>query len=130
MRVIFRIGPVLVAIVFFAAGCGSAGPIPVKISGKVLLDGQPMSDGDIYFEAGDGRVPVQTKISDGRYSLPPLPGEYRVLTHQYRDSGTKNMYGKPQMESTIPSRYNVDTELKATVTKDGPHEFNFEILSE
>jgi hypothetical protein len=130
MRVIFRRGPVLLAVVFFAVGCGSAGPSPVKITGKVLLDGQPMPDGDIYFQADDGRVPVSSKIVQGSYSVQPLPGVYRVLIHQQRDSGKKNMYGEPQMKSTIPRRYNVDTELKATVTKDGPFEFNFEVLSE
>jgi hypothetical protein len=130
MGVVFRTGPVLLAIVLFAAGCGSAGPSPVKVTGQVLLDGNPMPDGDIYFQPDDGRVPVSSKIVEGRYSVQPLPCVYRVLIHQQRDSGKKNMYGKPQMKSTIPARYNVDTELKATVTKDGPNEFNFEILSQ
>jgi hypothetical protein len=127
MRVIF--GPALLAILLCAIGCGSAEPIPVKITGKVMLDGKAMSDGDIYLQADDGRPPVQTKIIDGGYSLQPRPGEYRVLIHQFRDSGTKNVYGKPQMTSTIPARFNADTELRATVTSDGPTEFNFEILS-
>jgi hypothetical protein len=127
MGIFPRAAPGLLAILLFTAGCGDAGPSPVKITGKVLLDGQPMSDGDIYFQSNDGRPPTQTKVEAGDYSLQALPGEYRVMVHQYRDSGKKNVYGKPQMESTIPPRYNVDSELKATVTKDGPNEFKFEV---
>jgi hypothetical protein len=128
MNITRRACPFLIAILL-TAGCSPAEPKPVKITGKVVLDKEPMAAGDIYFQPGDGRVPVQTKIVRGEYSLAAPPGEYRVVINQYRDSGKKNAYGDPQMESTIPQRYNVNTELKATVSADGPTEFNFEIES-
>ncbi len=120
----------LVGCVFLLAGCGKpATPTPVEITGKVLLDGKPMSDGDIYFQPTDGRVPVQAKIASGSYSLKPLPGEYRVSIQQERDSGEKNMYGDPQMMSTVARRFNTETILKANVTSDGPTTFDFEVQS-
>jgi hypothetical protein len=123
MRIIFLV------FVLLAAGCTGGSPLPVKVTGTVLLDGNPMSDGDIYFHPTDGRPPVQTKISEGQYALETLPGEYRVMIQQYRDSGTKNVYGDPQMKSTIPARYNVNSDLKATVTQEGSNEFNFPVQS-
>jgi hypothetical protein len=30
----------------------------------------------------------------------------------------------------LPARYNAKTELRATVTEDGPNEFNFDLQSE
>ena len=111
-------------------GCGGeTGPKPANVTGQVLLDGKAMADGMIYFEAKDGRPPVSTKIVDGQYALKPTPGEYRVAIQQFRDTGAKNVYGDPQMESAIPARYNVESELKATVTAEGPNQFDFAVLS-
>lgn len=129
MSILLRSCPALLTIVLLGSGCSDPAPKSVSVTGKVLLDGKPMSDGEVYFLPTDGRVPVQAKIVDGRFSLQPLPGEYRVSIQQERDSGTKNMYGDPQMISTIPSRYNTETTLKATVTPDGPKEFEFEVHS-
>ena len=120
----------LVAITLFTIGCGQpAGPAPIAVSGKIKLDGKPMSDGDIYFQPTDGRVPVRAKILDGIYAIQAPPGEYRVSIQQERDSGTKNMYGDPQMNSTIPARFNTETTLKAIVAADGPKTFDFEVES-
>ena len=130
MSISLKASPALLMLAFLGPGCTDPAPKPVSVTGKILLDGKPMSDGVVYFLPTDGRVPVQTKIADGRFSLQPLPGEYRVSIQQERDSGTKNMYGDPQMISTIPARYNSETTLKATVTQGGPTEFEFEVQSQ
>lgn len=129
METNLRTGLVILGLALMATGCGGSAPPPIAVTGKVLFDGKPMSDGDIYFHPTDGRVPVQSKILDGRYTIKPSPGEYRVAIQQERDSGTKNMYGDPQMTSTVAPRYNSDTGLNATVTADGPNAFDFEVHS-
>jgi len=120
---------VFAALVLPTCGCSNSGPTPVAVAGNVLLDGSPMADGTIYFQPGDGGVPVPGKVLKGRYSLQALPGEYRVAIQQDRDTGTKNIYGEPQMESMVAARYNVETILKAKVTADGAGEHHFEVHS-
>ena len=129
MRIHFRASLVLLVIALAAAGCTDPAPSPVDVAGKILLDSKPMPDGDIYFQPTDGAVPLQTKISDGHYSLKTRPGEYRVMINQYRDHGKKNAYGKPQMDSTVPARYNVDSKLTATVSANSPNAIDFNIES-
>lgn len=124
-----RVCVVHVAIVGLACGCSEAGPKPVAVSGNILFDNKPMTDGVIYFQPANGGVPVPGKIEHGRYSLQALPGEYRVVIQQDRDSGTKNVYGQPQMKSMVAPRYNVESVLKATVNAEGANKHSFEVHS-
>ena len=123
---------VLLALALIAFGCGGtpSGPTPLAVTGKILRDGKPMTDGTIYFQSADGKVPLRSLVVDGSYTLQAPPGEYRVAIQQERDSGTKNMYGDPQMMSTVAARYNTETTLKATVTEAGPQTFDFAVQSQ
>ncbi len=129
MRRILRACPVLLASALLASGCAAPEPQAVNVKGNILLDGQAMSDGDIYFQSGAGKPPVHAKIIGGSYTIHVPPGEYRVAIRQDRDKGMKTVYGDPQLESNVAARYNVETTLTASVTPDGPKEFHFEIES-
>lgn len=116
-------------LLFCLTACNVAPPPPVEVTGAVLQDGKAMSDGFIYFQPNDAKPPIREKIEAGRYSLKCAPGEYRVGIQQERDTGKKNMYGEPQMDSTIKAAYNTETTLTAKVKQEGPNVFDFKVES-
>jgi hypothetical protein len=63
-------------------GCGGSGlPKTVQLGGTVTLDGKPLSNVLIFFNAADkdGVAPVVAQVIDGRFSTPVVPqGKYRV----------------------------------------------------
>jgi hypothetical protein len=85
----FIIRPVLPAV--FAAmlltGCGDGRPERVHVSGKVLIDNQPVTSGSVQFLPRSGGRPSSGKIGrDGRFSLFTFaendgcpPGSYDVI---------------------------------------------------
>lgn len=79
----------LVALILFPllAGCGG-GPRPVKVSGTVTLDGQPVEGATVQFvpAGGTGRPAVGLTRADGGFELTThenndgaLPGDYKVV---------------------------------------------------
>lgn len=72
-----------------SAGCTEPANKPVPVSGKVLIDGQPLAGGTIRFVPKEGRPASSSILADGgfdlavesvdRMSVPGvLPGIYRV----------------------------------------------------
>lgn len=113
-------------------GCASGPnePTPVTVTGTVLLDGKPLESGTITFSATDGRPPAEGTIANGAYSLKVPPGERRVEIRRYVDlKDKKGPGGETLTMDTIPSKYNNESTLKATVTAEGPNEFGFKIES-
>lgn len=63
----------------FVAGCGgSSGPTKYEIHGKVTLNGQPVSAGNLTFEPdgkqGNAGPPASTIVKDGAYAIPADKG--------------------------------------------------------
>ena len=76
-----RLRPAALAGVALLAGCGGSG----SVSGKVTLDGQPLTTGTVTFHpVGSGPVAIGTIGPDGRYELAVgqdrsvPPGDYVV----------------------------------------------------
>lgn len=66
----------------FAIGCGSGGPTMGKVSGKVTVDGQPLTKGTVTFIATDSKNPNATGTIDasGNYTLQTTePGDGAVV---------------------------------------------------
>ncbi len=120
-------------------GCGS---VPVKIRGKVTLNGTPVEAGTITFIPED-----QTKgrsggasIAQGAYQVdagnPPPPGMYRIEITAPKKTGNKIPAGSPappgtmidEMTEAVPTKYNTKSELKREL-KAGDNVFDFDLTS-
>jgi len=113
------------------AGCGGSGPRLVPVSGTVTLDGQPLAEGQIYFKTVETGVVERFDIKDGEFTGNAQEGERRVEIgalgpKKFRDL---NGMGGEVQDSLIPPRYNVESKLTATVTRDGPNKFEFKLMS-
>jgi hypothetical protein len=67
------------------AGCGPSRPDLVEVSGQVLIDGQPLSIGNIKFVPNGGRASWGKIDENGRFTLTcyeaydgAIPGTHRV----------------------------------------------------
>jgi hypothetical protein len=130
---------VIALISVMVSGCGRNGGYIV--SGKVTLDGQPLSTGQVVFEPkGPGRMSV-AQINEGSYSLPAgfgiQPGEYVVRITSERPTGEKfkpAVYSQDKMvmdvyEQFLPAKYNSQSALTATVSADGDPNHDFALSS-
>jgi hypothetical protein len=120
------------------AGCGGQGPLRLQLQGTVTLDGQPLPDGAISFlpVSGENGVAAGGAIAAGRYLIKagggPTPGEYRVEILRMEPTGEKqpDSLGDGEtdvLRNAIPARYNETSELRATVTAEGPNQFDFSL---
>ena len=124
-----RLAAVLLMMVVLVSGCGPSGPVRYPVSGEVTWEGEPVVKGYIVFEpANEGVAPDAGKIEDGRYETEVQAGKKKVRISAEREVGPYNpVMGSPERQSYIPSEYDVQTVLEATVTPDGENEFNFHL---
>ena len=122
---------VLVVLAVFAAGCGSSsGPRLLRLHGNVSYQAKPIEKGQIEFVPVDGTPgpPISTEIVNGRYDIAAAHGGRDGGTYQVRITGLKKT-GKtaPNIlegdsrtvelsENFIPSKYNRESTLRATIT--------------
>jgi len=120
--------PVLLAVILGVAGCGGS---EAEVSGSVNVDGQPLKEGDIIFEAADGSVtPAAGKIVDGKYSLKVLPGPKKVRINASRPTKKPDpVMGAAARESMIAAEFNEQTRLTADVKAGRQAGVNFEVKS-
>jgi hypothetical protein len=108
-------------------GCGKSSDLEkVVVAGRVTLDGQPISNGEIRFIPDQGtKGPISGgPIKDGAYKADgrggvPV-GAHRVEIRGYRPQGGQQpaaSEGGPA-EQYVPGKYNDQTELKATIDSD------------
>ncbi|MFG0261640.1 MAG: hypothetical protein ACF788_04545 [Novipirellula sp. JB048] len=116
-----------VAVLSLVSGCGRSDLPPLgTVSGKVTLDGEPLSGVIINFKPEEGRAATATTDAQGNYTL----------TYTYRVAGTKTgpstvMFEWPLGEPgrAIPTKYTgLNSELKVDVG-DGDNELNFPLTS-
>ena len=122
-----------------APGCGptSDGIDRQPVSGAVMLDKKPLTQGSITFTPlADGPSAGGT-IDQGRYSVAraegPAQGPYRVTIVAMRPTGRKlpDPEGPPgslaeELQNVVPSRYNTRSELTVEV-KAGGNTFDFDL---
>lgn len=107
------------AVLLLNSGCES-GPHMYPVSGQVIYKGEPVAEGDIFFE--DAALKQDTafgKIKDGKYELIALPGEKKVRIRASKETG-KVIEGAmgakiAQRVDLIPRNYNTETTLTRSV---------------
>jgi hypothetical protein len=117
------------------AGCsGDKVPRLGRVTGAVTLDGQPVPDASVTFDAAQpGESPSIGKTdASGNYEMyysrghkGATIGEHTVYISTYQPKTDENPQSKKE---TIPAKYNGKSELKATVNR-GANKLDFELKS-
>ena len=120
------------------AGCGSSSD-GRAVRGKVTLDGNPLSTGDISLVPKAGGPTSSARIENGEYLIEaekgPTPGEYQVQIESFQPSGRGPIEApefdgpSEDMIQVIPRRYNSDSELTMTITPSGDNTHDFVLQS-
>lgn len=106
---------------FVAVGCGDGRPACVAASGKVIIDGKPLTSGAVRFTPQQGRQATGEIQTDGTFSLSTfepndgvVPGTHVVTVHAREDlSGT-------QVRWNAPKKYQDPVQSGLTQTIDAP----------
>lgn len=108
-------------------GCNNDGT--TSVSGKVLVDGQPLEQGDIIFEEADqSKPPVSSTISQGEYKAEMPPGNKKVRVMASRPAGQVDpLMGVAGRESAISPEFNVNSTLTLKVGATPVADANFEV---
>lgn len=120
----------LAALLPLLGGCG--GEKPLKISGAVAYDGEPVQQGRITFLPPDGKGPTAAAIiADGKYSLGVFPGMklvkiegFKVVGQVPYSPGSSMMID--DLKPIIPAKYNEKSELKVEINR-GTRSLNFNL---
>ena len=124
------------ALVIAAAAAGCSGSGPATVEGTVTLNGEPLKEGVVTFVPADPTASgtAGAPIKDGKFRAEVPRGEMRVQISAPKVVGKRKAYDTPDspvvdiVDELIPARYNVQTQLKVTVTSSGQKE-TFELTS-
>jgi hypothetical protein len=113
----------------FLLGCGDGSGKVVEVSGTVLMDGVPLEEGDILFEAPDlSSTPGGGKIEKGKYRIKVSPGPKKVKITASRSTGVPDpVMGMAAQEPALGPEYNLQTTLTHEVTTSNQDNVNFEV---
>jgi hypothetical protein len=126
-------------------GCSSADRALAPVSGKVTLDGKPLSGGGVSFQpiappgtTSAGRGSVAFCDDDGNFTLNTIDGNPGAIvgSHRVRIYGPRNKIASADDTSSgatteiVPAKYNFQTTLTFDVPPDGSDDANFELTSE
>ncbi len=124
----------------FGWGCGRKMGATVQVRGKVTLDGQPFSQGSIWFSSARSGAGFRGRLlSDGTYSVSLLdvrPGDtYGVFIGGVEpdDANQGDSSGNPVGITVppVPAKYreSATSGLTATLDQAKPRSFDFELKS-
>lgn len=117
-----------ILLALLGTGCGPTATPTYPIQGQVTFDGKPLDSGEAYFVV-PGKTPLIFAIKDGAFTGMVPAGNYRVEICAYRTR--KSPAGMPgeKMPATpqnyIPSRFNSQSELSATVEPSSQNSVQF-----
>lgn len=128
----------LAGLLFVLPGCagGDQGPKKFKVAGTVKVDGAPLPDGYVMFEAEDGQTASAAgKVRDGAYSFESLPGPKKVIITASRPTGRTEEEDNPGagaipiMEQYLPEKYSAShaSTLAAEVKESHDNRFDFDL---
>lgn len=88
------------------AGCSDGRPVRVTVSGQVLIDGQPLTVGNIKF-VPEGARPSSSKIdSEGRFTLTCYDGDDGVVPGKHRAQvSAVEVLGPSKVRWHAPQKY-------------------------
>jgi hypothetical protein len=92
--------------VLLCVGCSDGRPDRVKVSGRVLIDGQPLTMGKIVFVPKGARPSAGSLDEQGRFTLTCYDGDDGVVpgTHQVMISA-KEMISESKAKWFAPPKY-------------------------
>jgi hypothetical protein len=93
----------LAALALAAAGCG---PSQATVSGKVTMQGKPVTAGTVLFVGGDNQIGTGKLDGEGRYVAPSVPmGSVKVAVQTLRpEQVTGAEANRPKDAPPLPSR--------------------------
>ncbi|QDT55888.1 hypothetical protein Pan44_39360 [Caulifigura coniformis] len=111
------------------AGCSNTGEGLGAVEGVIQLDGKPLSGASVIFEPLNGSPSIGYADEDGQYELRFSRHAMgaTVGDHKVRVSTAEDQEGRRSKER-VPARYNVKTELTASV-KSGHNSIDFDLNS-
>ena len=95
------------AVLLSGMACGGAGK-PVKVSGRVTLDGQPLAGATVVFNPADGKgtIAAGRTDADGEFRLTTfgtddgaLPGDYKITVDVDKPQDLPGGVGNPMLMS-------------------------------
>jgi hypothetical protein len=140
MKTLYYISFVLLLpAILITFGCGDS-KSPAKVTGTITLNGNPLAGAEVTFTPDDGTRISQGNTDDkGKYELwfSATANGAAVGTHRVSIRvASSDAYVPPSRDSdvppppreTIPSKYNTETELTATL-KRGKQVVNFDLIT-
>ena len=123
------------------AGCSSNTDGRLAVQGNVTFEGKPVESGTILFSpTTSGQYQANGQIMGGFFSIDapygPSAGDYQVSIEGFREAEGVNqspgaLYEQDgptdtgSIDSYIPAKYNRDSELRVTITKENCDELDF-----
>jgi hypothetical protein len=104
-------------------GCGA--PSTAALTGKVTLDGAPVTAGNIVFLPQGEGPKAAAAIVEGNYTIPAevglKPGVYRVEVSWHKPTGRKMPSSDPgimmdETKEAVPAKFNTDSTLSAELS--------------
>jgi hypothetical protein len=120
----------VVCTVLSGCGGGHAEAPKFPVTGTVLLDGQPLPDGMIYFKDIANGVADSAEIKNGQFTGKAEAGQRRVEIFAYKTQ-TSDMGGvvSETKFNLVPPRFNAQSTLTCDVKADGANSFKFDVAS-
>lgn len=109
------------------AGCGAEQL--ADVTGTIKIDGKPLPEGEIIFEAADGtKIPVSAPIKNGTYTAQVPPGAKKVKVLATRPPKRRDpILGDTAREPMVAPEYNDRTTLTADIKPGKNADVNFEV---
>ena len=132
------------ALGLFAAGCSDEHGGRLEVSGTIKLHGQPIKDGAIVTFAplenqgteaqaqtagGNFKIPRANGLKPGKYRVSVTAGDGKTAVNPVDPDAPPGPGGGTNIVSKelVPKDWNVNSKQEATVTKEGPNQYDFDI---
>ncbi len=118
-----------------AAGCQRSNERQA-LSGIVTLAGRPVADAVVHFQplpSHTGSTSGAATDANGRFTIAGdkglLPGNYAVSIQKWEGTGRTviDLETQKPVEVTAPIPFKEDGKLEATITREGPNQFEFRL---
>ncbi|WP_442482244.1 hypothetical protein [Aeoliella sp. SH292] len=111
----------LVLSLITTSGCAPSGPTVVPVSGKVLINGQPLTYGYVRFVPTSGRASDGEVRSDGTFKLRYSASQEGALLGEHRvEIAANETLGPTKVKWHAPKRYASMVSSGLTHKVDGP----------
>ena len=113
----------------FAGLAGCQREVETEVSGRVKIDGVPLTEGEIIFEAeNQDATPEAAEIAQGQYLIKVAPGKKVVRINASRPTKIPDpVMGSAAREAMIEPEFNLESTLKIEVKPGKQSGVDFEV---